>query len=296
MYFHTGSIGRVVMVVFLAGLLSKTGCVSIWAESADFKETRNLTVAHQAGSPIRVATTNGAVSVQRALVAEVTIKAEIRAISEQRLADTRIIAERRDGALVVEVAWPDGQRKGSEGCSFEISVPDAKDADVRTGNGSITLTGLAGKAYARTSNGSITITGQDGSVDADTSNGAIRIKAATGELIAKTSNGGIEIEDATGHVEASTNNSRIKVRLADSNPGPVQLHTSNGSIDLAVGKGFVGELKMSTVNGSVNFSAPANAKEVNVHKNSARLVIGENKHASEVHTSNGSIHFTGLEK
>lgn len=284
------------LAAFLVSLLSKTGCISVWAESADFKETRNLAMAHQPNTTIRVATTNGGITVQRAAVAEVTIKAEIRAVSEQRLADTRIIAERRDGTLVVEVAWPDGQRKGSEGCNFEITVPDAKDVDARTGNGAIKLTGLAGKAYARTSNGSITITGQDGPIDANTSNGAIRIKAATGQLIVKTSNGGIEIEDAAGHVEASTSNARIKVRLADSNPGPVQLHTSNGSVDLAVGKGFMGQVKMSTSNGSVNITAPANARDVSVQKNSARMTIGESKHVSEVHTSNGSIHFTGLEK
>jgi hypothetical protein len=65
---------------------------------------------------------------------------------------------------------------------------------------------------------------------------------------------------------------------------------------LAAGKDFAGELNMSASNGSVNFSAPANARQVSVHKTSARLVIGQSTHVSEVHTSNGSIHFTGPEK
>ncbi|HEX2972729.1 MAG TPA: DUF4097 family beta strand repeat-containing protein [Tepidisphaeraceae bacterium] len=284
------------LLICLAGLGVVGGCITMYQDDpARFAETRNLTVAHQPGMPVRVATSNGAITIQRGPVADVLIKAELKATSEPRLANTRIIAERREGALVVEVAWADNQRKGSEGCSFEITVPDAKDVDARTSNGSIHLTSLAGQAHANTANGAITITAQDGPVEARTSNGAVRVKASTGAIIAETANGSIEIEDARQPVQANTNNSRIKVHLTDDNPGPVRLETSNGSIDLRVGKAFAGQLNMSTSNGSVDFSSVSNARQVSVHKNAAHLVFGNSNAVSEVHTSNGSIHFIGLQ-
>src|SRR5437868_6308932 len=117
-----------------------SGCL-FWGNvgEAEFKETRHMTLVHQPGAALKVTSGNGAVTVKRGSVTDVQIDAEIRCTSEERLAQTKIVAERVDGKLNIEVAWPGGRAMNNEGCRFDITVPDARGVQVSTSNGSIAV-------------------------------------------------------------------------------------------------------------------------------------------------------------
>lgn len=265
------------------------GCLGYIGDQARFKETRYMTVPHESGSAIRVDTTNGGVSLEAGVGSEVQIEANLACTTEERLAQTEIIANRVNGALHVEVKWPDGRRQNGEGCSFTITLPEASGVEVHTSNGAIKSTGLGGVADLHTSNGGITLVKHNGAVTARTSNGRVRVESTTGDVTAGTSNGAIEIQDARQRVDASTSNGRVAVTLTDSAAGPVRLRTSNGGIDLALGSSFKGELTMSTSNGGLHVDEFTNASRVSIRKTSGSVVFGEGGQ-SELSTSNGAIH------
>jgi DUF4097 and DUF4098 domain-containing protein YvlB len=273
-------------MTLLSCLALLCGCLSA---DAKFKETRQVTVPHESGSGLRVVTNNGALNVQQGPVQQVQIEASLSCISQERLTQTTIVTNRADGKLNIEVAWPGGKPENNEGCSFNITVPDATGVEARTSNGQIRVTGLSGAAVVRTSNGAVTVTGHDGGVEAHSSNGRIALQNNSGELTAHTSNGAIEISGARRSVEANTSNGRIHVELADESPGPLKAHTSNGAIDLVLGKAFVGELKLATSNGGINLGGITTAKKVSVNRESANLTFGESAAVSDARTSNGGI-------
>jgi hypothetical protein len=275
-------------------VIALTGCVlgPIHVE----RETRTLSVEHAASAPVVVRTVNGGVSiVGDASISDVSITAEVKAQTLERLAATKVVAARdADGTLRIEMAWPDGRRLDGEGCDLDIVVPNARDVSIETSNGSVSVTDLAGRAVLRTSNGRIAATRQQGEVDADTSNGAIAIVDPAGAVKADTSNGSIEIENAPDRVYADTSNGRINIILADSSAGPVVADSSNGSIRLTVGSSFRGRLGMSTSNASINVEGIGSRSDakMSLRKSSGSIQFGEGGEASLLDTSNGSITVT----
>lgn len=283
---------RFTAAVFFSASALLMGCAGMsgnWQDSR-FKETRNATLSHAAGQPVRVETANGSVKIVAANVGDVQVKSEIRATTKERLEAAKLVLERdAKGVLVVRFDWPAPGRQGNEGASVELLLPDARDIHVKTSNGAITIEGLDGSAQLKTSNGPIRVQDQDGPVTADTSNAAIEITGAGGPINADTSNGPITIMRAPAAVKADTSNSAIYVDLLPTNPGPATLDTSNGGVTFSFGPAFRGVIKAGTSNGHINLD---NVKAKELGKRSARVEVGDNPEAapaSTIDTSNGSI-------
>jgi hypothetical protein len=265
--------------------------IAIWSttRARSVEQVREMDVDHVPGKGLRVTSANGAIGVHKVDRTNVAVTATVRARTKERLAATTVVAE-RDGAgvLSIGVQWPDGKRKGNEGCAFRVEIPDANGVRIESSNGSITVAGLGGDADLRTSNGSIEAIDQGGTVMLKTSNGRITATRPAGDVDAHTSNGRIEIIDAPTNVTANTSNGAISIRLADTSPGPVDARTSNGAISLTVGSAFAGELECQTSNGSCS-AAGLDAQLVSQSKNNLRLKFGAGGQTSRVRTSNGSI-------
>src|SRR5690606_1785966 len=103
------------------------------------RETRVMQVAHTPSAPLVIRTDNGKVEiVSDPAASDVSITAELRAQTLDRLERTSVNAARgEDGTLRIGVNWADGRPLNSEGCSFDIVVPDALGVDVETHNGAI---------------------------------------------------------------------------------------------------------------------------------------------------------------
>lgn len=238
--------------------------------------TRTSSLAHTAGSAVSVETENGSIMVSASPTAkDVTVVAKLKGQTQERLDATRVLAERgADNALKIYVKWPDDRRESNEGCSLEVTLPDARGATLRTSNGSITLAGASGSADLKTSNGSVTLKRHDGDVKI------------------KTSNGAVSAEGITGAASADTSNGAITMRLSPSSAGPVELESSNGSVTVAVGQGFSGQMSVKTSNGSVTVPSGSGVVVRERTKKSATLAFGEGGKESKIKTSNGSVTVT----
>lgn len=275
------------------------GCVVVMGgcdwQQAKVTRAVNVGVPHVASTGLDVQTENGKVTVRRGGGAEVGVAATIRAMTQERAEAVRITAGRSAGAdasganaLVVRVEWPEGKREPSEGCSFEIIIPETAWVRVNSSNGGITIENLGGTADLKTSNASIEVKDHAGDVKVATSNGSVRASTVGGSLEAQTSNSSMTIGDVDGFVKATTSNGAVNVSLSGGSKGPVHVKSSNGSVNLDLPTGYVGKLDLHTSNGSIKHHGFANAK-FNHAKGHGVLELGAGGEESTVQTSNGSI-------
>ncbi len=194
---------------------------------------------------------------------------------------------------------------------FEIEVPTETRTELRTGGGSITLSGLRGASDVKTSGGSIEVTGLSGNLEAHTSGGSIHLREVTGDahvetsggaidvdaldgsLAAHTSGGGIRIEKVSGYVEAKSSGGPIRATYSPGNRHGGVLETSGGSIDVAIDPSANLNLDASTSGGSVHSDLPVRMVGTISHS-SMHGTIGSGGEELRLHTSGGSIHIRAL--
>jgi len=251
----------------LACLLSS--CAFPGSPSAKFKETRKLPVSHVLGAGVTVQTVNGSIKVEHIQGTNALLVAHVKCTTQERLDATKIVAEHlTDHKLNIYVAWPDGKRLGNEGCSFEITLPDASGITLLSSNGSLYSKGFEGTALLQTSNGSVEVDGHAGPLTVQTSNGKIIVRDVAGDTDLQTSNGAIEAFNVND---------------------PIQARSSNGSILLEMAPDFSGEMSASTSNGSIDINGLPNMIMLLSEKKRVHFKIGESSRTSLVSTSNGSI-------
>jgi|GEM_PF-924963 len=239
------------------------------------RETRTQTTAHVANKAIEVVTENGSVTITKSTGQEVTITTRLAAETAERLKQTTVSVTRGSNkTLHVNILWPGGVRKPSEGASIDIAIPDVNGAKVGSSNGAVKLTDLRGAAVLNTSNGPITVENHDGTVHANTSNGPISIvfgPSASGPVIADTSNGPINIV------------------LGAKGIGPVNAQTSNGPIRLQVSAAFIGTVSTDTSNGRIRNTSTRAQVVGNATATEADFQFGTGGGTSTLSTSNGSV-------
>lgn len=273
-----------------AGLISTTalgGCVI--AQDANLeRKTVSLDIEHVSGSAVDIESQNGAVTVKaNDDASSVSVSAEIRAKTVERLEATKIVASRNEsGALVLRVEWPDNKREGSEGVSFDVTLPDAHGVTINTGNGRIDIENLSGEARLDTSNGRIMAGNHDGPVFASTSNGRIEVDDIDGPVRLRTSNGRVIASDINGAVDIVTSNGAIEIEIEDGVQGPSTASTSNGSITLGIGSSLKGTLDLHTSNGQIVVKREG---QTSTFKGKAQVVLNGGGPTTTLSTSNGRI-------
>src|SRR5690606_14111458 len=87
---------------------------------------------------IDVSTSNGKLVItQDPTAGGATVSAEAKLVNQDRADRFTVETKLVDGVLVVRPVWPDGERRNSEACSIEITVPALNEVIAKTSNGSI---------------------------------------------------------------------------------------------------------------------------------------------------------------
>jgi hypothetical protein len=128
----------------------------------------------------------------------------------------------------------------------------AGDVTLNTSNGRIEADNISGPLLADSSNGDIDITDAQAGVEASTSNGRIDVVDVGGTVDADSSNGDVTIDSVTGDASAQTSNGDVEVSAVDGN---VKTWTSNGEITV-IGNGEPVALTLETSNGSETIEGP----------------------------------------
>ena len=138
--------------------------------------------------------------------------------------------------------------------SYRLHVPHHLAANLRSLNGSLTLTAVNGAIHGETTNGGVNIDNLAGDVHLTTTNGAIKATLngntwqGTG-LEATTTNGGVTVSvpsNYSAHLVASTTNGGTALHLPNADQNGVHRH----SIDTNLGSGGP-TLNFETTNGGI---------------------------------------------
>lgn len=153
---------------------------------------------------------------------------------------------------------------------LDVTVPAGTEVVIRTENGDVVASGLAGALSARTANGDIEVTDSETDVETTTSNGDISVTNVGGTVTADSSNGRITISTVSGNASATTSNGSVEVSAVG---GDVHGESSNGRVTV-VGDGEPVALTISTSNGDEVIEGPTNP---------------DAERSVEIRTSNGDV-------
>jgi hypothetical protein len=194
---------------------------------------------------------------------------------------------------------------------FEVQVPSQTETEIRTGGGSVRLSGLRGDSELKTSGGTIEVSGLSGRLEAKTSGGSIRLQEVDGDarvdtsggkidvvsldgsLNAHTSGGPIHVDRVSGHVAAETSGGPISVNFGRGNTRGGVLETSGGSIEVGLDRSANLDIDASTSGGSVTCDLPIRVVG-RISSSSLHGSIGSGGETLRLHTSGGSIYIRAL--
>ena len=131
---------------------------------------------------------------------------------------------------------------------IEVTVPQRFVVNVKTGGGSIDLSGTTGTASLNTSGGDITAKNITGNVNADTSGGSIVMDTIRGDVDGDTSGGDVKLLQIDGKMRGNTSGGDVQVSLVGANRG-ITASTSGGSIRLTLPRSTSGNFEAKTSGG-----------------------------------------------
>jgi DUF4097 and DUF4098 domain-containing protein YvlB len=182
--------------------------------------------------------------------------------------------------------WQGGRPKRFSG-EFVINVSrDMEWVKVETEGGSVSTTGIAGRADAESGGGSIHLDDIGGAINAETGGGSIDVGNVGSDLNLHTGGGSIEIRAAKGKINAQSGGGSVV--LISGLQGAV-LETGGGSIEV---RKCTGSVKATTGGGSIDMGDIGGPAEIETGGGSIRL--GSAKGFVHADTGGGSIELNGV--
>jgi Toastrack DUF4097 len=218
---------RIDLTLFVLPLLvAAAGCDLAMAEfkskeTAEWRKTYEL----QPGGLLEIGNVNGKIEVEPATgntVEVVAVKSASGASSEAaKAALQRIDIQEHASASSVKIETKLNRggsflNGGNLSVHYTVRVPASAEVKVRTVNGGIELTGLAGRVTAGTTNGGIVGRELSGPVDASTVNGGVEVglsQVAESGVKLECTNGGIRLQlprEARADISARISNGGIE--------------------------------------------------------------------------------------
>jgi hypothetical protein len=207
---------------------------------------------------------NGAVTIKGWLQSGVLVRARIDASGENdgaaALLASKVWVDTSGGQ--VRAQGPERRNDSQWSVSYEIFVPQSSDLELKSVNGALTVSDVAGRIHF------------------DLVNGAVRLKQVAGEVIGGTVNGAIQVDLASSaparQMDLTTRNGAVTVTMPSSYSARVQAETNMGGIQS-------------------DFPLPSIANERHDGPRRLDFNIGAGGPLIHVTTGNGSVRFKRAE-
>jgi len=95
------------------------------------------------------------------------------------------------------------------GLTFKITVPKQVNSNLKSTNGSISISNLSGTQGLQTTNGSLKVENITGTVIGKTTNGSITASSSDGKISLTTTNGNINVRNLSGDITTKTSNGKV---------------------------------------------------------------------------------------
>ena len=172
--------------------------------------------------------------------------------------------------------------------ALDVTVPAGTEVVIRTENGDVVASGLAGDVSLDTSNGDIETSDLAGPLTAHSSNGDIDVRDSAADVDTDTSSGDVTVTDVDGTVTAVTSSGEITI---DSVTGDASADTSNGGVEIsAVG----GNVDSDSGNGSITVTGDGEPVALTIQtSNGDEIIEGptdpDAERTVEIRSSNGDV-------
>lgn len=257
----------------LAGLLA--GCVTGTPLSPDVSRSETKTYDVADGTRLGVDNRNGSVTVRSDDVDAVEVDVTVSGRTVAAIDGTTVAAEETDDVILLQTSFGDDVDASKVSVSLTVRCPDGvRVGRVRTTNGSVEVTDVAGDATVESSNGSVTAENVAGSVALGTSNGNVRAEGIDGLRGAKTENADVVVD-----VPALS--------------GDTEIRTSNGSVDAALAPDLDAALTVATDHGSIDVEG-LDLSSAETSETRVSGTLGDGTHELSVTTDNDDVDLTAL--
>ena len=180
--------------------------------------------------------------------------------------------------------WPHHTRMDAR---YVIRVPKNFGADLSTGGGGVSVTGLAGEVRADSGGGDLRFSKLEGDLDAQTGGGGIKLNDCRGRLELTTGGGDLVFTGGTGTLRARAGGGRIEVRdfkgdtkvssgggrlTLDRIDGAVLGETGGGSITASFAGSALKTIELETSGGDIDLALPRSAAaDINADTSAGRV-------------------------
>ena len=176
------------------------------------KESKSFPVSGTAN--VNVGTFDGAITVHGWDKPEVMYSATKRGSDEQEVKGVHIATEQQASSISIIAE----SEEGDSSASLDVFVPRNANVHLSSGDGRLTLQGVAGELTLRTGDGSIDVADSQGQLKVNTGDGHIRISNFDGQTDARTGDGAIMLDGRFTNLTARTGDGSISLSVApDSN-------------------------------------------------------------------------------
>ncbi|HEX7313940.1 MAG TPA: DUF4097 family beta strand repeat-containing protein [Pyrinomonadaceae bacterium] len=179
------------------------------------------------GAPrVRVETFDGAVSVHAWDKSEVMYTVTKRAADDREMQGIKLTAQATGGEVNISAKFDKTQahvysEKGgvvystNAEAEFDLYVPRNSTLFVSSGDGRLRVDGVSGEVELRTGDGSIDVTGAKGRLRAETGDGRIRVENFDGDAETRTGDGRITLDGNFSRLAARTGDGTISLSLPE---------------------------------------------------------------------------------
>jgi len=286
----------VVVHVALLALAASACAINLDAARYTDKEERRFTVS---GKPeVVLSTFDGGVTVTAWDRPEVLITVEKKAESPEEAKKINVKFEQAGNRITVEIEKPEsfhGVQIGnvSRSANVTVSMPRQGDLQAKSGDGGITLTGIAGRIDVRSGDGGIKGTGLDGDLIVHTGDGGVSLQDVKGRLELSTGDGGVEVTGALSRLKARTGDGSITVRAASGSTAEEdwELTSGDGGMTVELPSSFAAQVDAHTGDGGITVDGLtiAGAQLDKDHRDDLKGTLGAGGKMLKLRTGDGAI-------
>ena len=295
--------GTAAAALVVAAGLAVAGCdVTVGAGEYRVREEKRFSVSGPA--QLTLTTFDGSIEVRGWDRNEVLVEVE-KSGSDQAVVDRiELRASQAGNTITIEAIKPSpltttGLRR-SPAASLVVSVPKQTALSARSGDGSITIRGIAGKIDLETQDGGVRLDDVTGALTARTEDGSIRARGIDGSARMSTGDGSIGVDGTLSGARLETNDGSVEItaRRGSRVDADWEITTGDGSITMGVPEGLSADVEARTGDGPIrvrNLGVNAGKPEGDEDHdgNSTRFRIGGGGKPIRLKTTNGSITIDG---
>ena len=247
---------RIPLMFATSMVLLTTGCISVYADSLDFKESKHLSLKASDLKNLEIEATAGFLIVNGSDVSQIEVTADIETfddsfkLSLKANGDTAVLIA--DLGKSHSVNWGNNSPK----IDLTIKVPSYLNLRIDDGSGQITINNVKSISKLEDGSGSIDISEIKGNVNIEDGSGSLTLKDVGGNVVINDGSGSITAEKIAGFLKVEDGSGSMKITDVG---GLVTIDDGSGSINLKnLRNGLTiieegsGGLKMSDIEGPVS--------------------------------------------